>query len=343
MLLALRRVLDGGRRLPVRIGVNRGNVFAGEIGPPYRSTYSVMGDAVNLAARVMSKAPPGELYCTAGALDRSPTHFRTLRLEPFAAKGKAELVQAWSVGPPVSARDALGARRRVPARRAHRGDRGADRRARRRPRGRGALRRDRRRGRHRQDAAGGRGCASARTSCSGCRRPPRRSRCPRRTPPGASCCARPSASAGRTPTRSCSRGSRRRCARGRRSCCRGCRCSPCRWTSMRRRTPEVDALAPAFRRSRLHATVIAFLRVLLDGPTLLACDDAQYLDEASAELFADIAREVTTAPWLVAARRARGRRLHRARGVRADTPRAGSRSPPTRPAGSPGRRRTPHR
>lgn len=64
-------------------------------------------------------------------------------------------------------------------------------------------------------------------------------------------------------------------------------------------TPEVDALAPAFRRSRLHATVIAFLRALFDGPTLIACDDAQYLDEASADLFAEIARDIGTTPWVV--------------------------------------------
>ena len=38
---------------------------------------------------------------------------------------------------------------------------------------------------------------------------------------------------------------------------------------------------------------------LLDEPTLIECDDAQYLDEASAELFGAIAREVQTTPWLV--------------------------------------------
>ena len=61
MLLAMRRVLEGDRRLPVHIGVNRGNVFCGDVGPHYRRTYAVMGDATNLSARLMARAPAGEL------------------------------------------------------------------------------------------------------------------------------------------------------------------------------------------------------------------------------------------------------------------------------------------
>ena len=45
--------------LPVRIGVHRGAVFAGDIGPLYRRTYTVMGDAVNLAARADGEGRAG--------------------------------------------------------------------------------------------------------------------------------------------------------------------------------------------------------------------------------------------------------------------------------------------
>jgi hypothetical protein len=57
-----------------------------------------MGDAVNLTARVMAKSEPGQIYATGDVLDRSNTLFETTKLEPFAVKGKAEPVQAWSVG-----------------------------------------------------------------------------------------------------------------------------------------------------------------------------------------------------------------------------------------------------
>jgi len=98
MLLALRKIVSSELPIPVRVGVHRGAVFAGDIGPFYRRTYTVMGDAVNLAARLMARAEPGHIYATSDVLDRSNTHFESTKLEPFPVKGKAEPVQAWSVG-----------------------------------------------------------------------------------------------------------------------------------------------------------------------------------------------------------------------------------------------------
>ena len=99
MLLVLRRIIDHGLPLPVQIGVHRGALFAGDIGPDYRRTYTVMGDVVNLAARLMSKAPPSEIYATAAVVDRSPSRFRSAPLKPFMVKGKVRPVHALSIGP----------------------------------------------------------------------------------------------------------------------------------------------------------------------------------------------------------------------------------------------------
>jgi tetratricopeptide (TPR) repeat protein len=101
MLLAMRDVADGERPIPVRVGVNRGPVFVATLGPSYRRTYTVMGDAVNLAARLMARARPGEVYVTSSVLERSATAFTTTALEPFTVKGKARPVSAWSLGPPL--------------------------------------------------------------------------------------------------------------------------------------------------------------------------------------------------------------------------------------------------
>ncbi|MBK9114749.1 MAG: AAA family ATPase [Betaproteobacteria bacterium] len=114
MLLALRRIVDAGVPIPIRIGVNRGSIFAGDIGPFYRRTYTVMGDAVNLAARLMAKAVPGHIYATADVLDRSNTLFATTALEPFMVKGKAQPIEAWAVGPATGSRARQAALEQLP-------------------------------------------------------------------------------------------------------------------------------------------------------------------------------------------------------------------------------------
>ncbi|MGA2928141.1 MAG: AAA family ATPase, partial [Solirubrobacteraceae bacterium] len=69
----------------------------------YRRWYAVMGDTVNLAARLMSKAPAGRMYATREVLRRAKTSFEQTTLEPFSVKGKSRPVQAWDLGPPLRA------------------------------------------------------------------------------------------------------------------------------------------------------------------------------------------------------------------------------------------------
>ncbi len=106
MLLALRDIVEQPSRLGLQIGVHAGHVFAGDIGPPYRRAYTVMGDAVNLAARVMGRSLPRTILATDQVLDSSRTAFATDHLDPFAVKGKSEPVRAATVGPAQGTRDA---------------------------------------------------------------------------------------------------------------------------------------------------------------------------------------------------------------------------------------------
>jgi class 3 adenylate cyclase/tetratricopeptide (TPR) repeat protein len=101
MLRAVRLIADRAGTLAVRVGVNCGHVFAGDFGPEFRRTFSVKGDAINLAARVMGKAAPGQVLATREVIARSATLFHTDALEPFMVKGKALPVHAVSVGPVI--------------------------------------------------------------------------------------------------------------------------------------------------------------------------------------------------------------------------------------------------
>jgi class 3 adenylate cyclase/tetratricopeptide (TPR) repeat protein len=101
MLLALRHIVAARPPLPVRVGVHRGPVFTAQVGPAYRRWYAVMGDTVNLAARLMAKAPAGHVYATGDVLRGAKTNFAQINLEPFVVKGKTHPVHAWDVGPPT--------------------------------------------------------------------------------------------------------------------------------------------------------------------------------------------------------------------------------------------------
>ena len=115
MLLALRQIVEADPPLPVQVGVNRGPVFTGEVGPDYRRWYAVMGDTVNLAARVMGKAPLGHIYATRDVLRHAPGALQQTEVGPFTVKGKARPVEAWDVGPPMRPAGAQAARPRAAA------------------------------------------------------------------------------------------------------------------------------------------------------------------------------------------------------------------------------------
>ena len=98
LLRAVRTIISYDGPLSVRAGANSGRVFAGDFGPPYRRTYSVKGDAVNLAARVMGRAGPGQLLATTALVGGPDSGFTSTPLPAFRVKGKSKPVHAVEVG-----------------------------------------------------------------------------------------------------------------------------------------------------------------------------------------------------------------------------------------------------
>ena len=94
MLRAVRSVVDADPGLHLRAGINRGYVFAGELGAPQRRVYTIMGDAVNLAARLMAKAESGEVVASRGFVDWASSEVEYEPLEPFMVKGKSMPIHA---------------------------------------------------------------------------------------------------------------------------------------------------------------------------------------------------------------------------------------------------------
>ena len=105
LLRAVRAIADRPGRLPVRIGVNAGRVFAGIVGPPTRRTYTFYGDATNTAARIMARAAAGRVLARREVLERVRTTYALEPVEPFRAKGKAALVHGVAVGEATGERE----------------------------------------------------------------------------------------------------------------------------------------------------------------------------------------------------------------------------------------------
>ena len=89
------------RRWPqirVGIGINTGIVTAGNVGSPRRIDYTVIGDSVNTASRLMSNAPPGKIIIAeATAADLPENKFALRLLRPLRVKGKAKRIPCFSV------------------------------------------------------------------------------------------------------------------------------------------------------------------------------------------------------------------------------------------------------
>jgi class 3 adenylate cyclase/predicted ATPase len=84
-----------------RAGVAAGTVYAGLVGSERRSTYTVLGATVNLAARLMQRASHGEVLVAGETADRISTQYVLERLGNEEIKGFDEPMEVCRVGAPT--------------------------------------------------------------------------------------------------------------------------------------------------------------------------------------------------------------------------------------------------
>jgi class 3 adenylate cyclase/tetratricopeptide (TPR) repeat protein len=301
LLRTVRAAVDAETKLPLHIGVAAGNVFAGRIGPPYRQAFTILGGTAALAARLMAKADARSIWTTPDILERSRTLFATTSVGALTLKGKAEPVEAVSVGEVTGARERespkklpLVDRQRelpvldaalVPVRMGFGsfvelvGDAGI---------GKSRIVEELR------DRAEGLTLVSA-------------------------ACEQYEATTPYHPFRKLLRGLLDVAVDGdpkANSLALSDRLEQIDrelvpWTPLVadvidapvHSTQEADDLQPAFRRARLHGVVETVLGELLEPPTLLLFEDVHWMDEASSDLLRHLGSQVATKPWLVCATR----------------------------------------
>ena len=81
----------------VGIGINRGLVVSGNIGSREMMDYTVIGDTVNLGARLCSAAGPNEIYVSDYVWENTKGLFNYKKLAPIKVKGKSKKIGIYKI------------------------------------------------------------------------------------------------------------------------------------------------------------------------------------------------------------------------------------------------------
>jgi adenylate cyclase len=88
---------EAGPGMEFGIGINTGRVLAGNMGSPERLEYTVIGDAVNIAARLADAVPGGKVWIGANTAVMEKDRIEVRPLEPLSVKGGDQTLQAFEV------------------------------------------------------------------------------------------------------------------------------------------------------------------------------------------------------------------------------------------------------
>ncbi len=93
------------QQLRMVIGISEGGLFAGPVGAPSRREYTVIGDTVNLAARLMQYGNIGQIVISQRVKERAGVQFIFESLGQISLKGRADTTPAFLVKGERESRD----------------------------------------------------------------------------------------------------------------------------------------------------------------------------------------------------------------------------------------------
>jgi len=82
---------------PAQVGISQGQMYAGAYGGPNRRSYGVLGNEVNVAARLMNIARSGQILVTARVAEAARQSYLLREIGPVSLKGQPEPVMVVAV------------------------------------------------------------------------------------------------------------------------------------------------------------------------------------------------------------------------------------------------------
>jgi class 3 adenylate cyclase len=87
----------GQEAIEIGIGINVGNVVAGNLGSVRQLSYTVIGDEVNLASRLCGSAKPGQILVSEAVQRKAKWSFDFVALDPSRVKNVSQPVQVYEL------------------------------------------------------------------------------------------------------------------------------------------------------------------------------------------------------------------------------------------------------